>query len=318
MKRLLVVLFLLTSSFANFAQTFYKETPLTKHWVDSVFKKLSKEERIAQLMVVRLSAKTPDGVVFYDKHVEENIRKYNIGAICLFQGSPVQQASYINYFQSIAKTPLMICIHGETGLGMRMTDSVMKFPDQLTLGAVDDSSLIYTIGKAIGKQCKREGINVNYAPVVDINNNPNNPVINFRSFGEDKYKVASFGIAMMRGIQSEGVMACAKHFPGHGDVSVDSHLDLPVIHKSLPQLDSLELYPFQQLFNSGVGSVMIAHLSIPAIDTTAHLPTSLSQKNVTGLLRKDLGFTGISFTDALEMQGVTKYFPSGDAALQSL
>jgi beta-glucosidase-like glycosyl hydrolase len=142
---------------------------------------------------------------------------------------------------------------------------------------------------------------------------PNNPVINFRSFGEDKHKVASFGVAMMHGMQSEGVMACAKHFPGHGDVSVDSHLDLPVINKSMQQLDSLELYPFQQMFNAGVGSVMIAHLSIPAIDTTTHLPTSLSQKNVTGLLRNELGFKGISFTDALEMQGVAKYYPGSDA-----
>jgi len=318
MKRLPVVLFLLTSSFTGFAQGFYKESPEAKHWVDSVFKSLSKEERIAQLMVVRLSARTPDSIVFYDKKVEEEIRQYNIGAICLFQGNPVQQATYINYFQSIAKTPLMICIDGETGVGMRMTDSVMKFPDQLTLGAVNDTALIYKIGKAIGEQCKRVGIQVNYAPVVDINNNPDNPVINFRSFGEDKYKVALYGTKIMEGMQDAGIMACAKHFPGHGDVAVDSHLDLPVIHKSIQQLDSLELYPFTQLFHAGVGSVMIAHLSIPAIDTTAHLPTSLSQKNVTGLLRKDLGFTGISFTDALEMQGVAKYFPSGNASLQSL
>src|SRR3954469_5333212 len=293
MKRLPAVLFLLANSFTNFAQTFYKETPEAKHWVDSVFKKLSKEERIAQLMVVRLSARTPEGVIFYAKKVEEEIRQYDIGAICLFQGDPVQQANYINYFQSIAKIPLLICIDGETGVGMRMTDSVLKFPDQLTLGAVDDTTLIYKIGKAVGEQCKHAGIQVNYAPVVDINNNPDNPVINFRSFGEDKYKVALYGTKIMQGIQDAGVMACAKHFPGHGDVAVDSHLDLPVINKSMQQLDSLELYPFTQLFHAGVGSVMIAHLSIPAIDTTEHLPTSLSQKNVTGLLRKDLGFTGI-------------------------
>src|SRR6478736_6864226 len=318
MKHLLVVFFLLAYAFASFAQTFYRETPEARHWVDSVFKKLSKQERIAQLMVVRLSAKTPDGVIFYDKKVEEEIRQYNIGAICLFQGNPVQQANYINYFQSIAKTPLMICIDGETGLGMRMTDSVMKFPDQLTLGAVDDSSLIFEVGKAIGAQCKRECIQVNYAPVVDINNNPDNPVINFRSFGEDKYKVALLGTQIMRGMQQQGIMACAKHFPGHGDVSVDSHVDLPVINKSLAALDSLELYPFKTLFKEGVGSVMIAHLSIPAIDSTPHLPTSLSQKNVTALLRNNLGFQSISFTDALEMQGVAKYYPQGDAAVQSL
>ena len=317
MKHLLVF-FSLAFFQDHLLKHFYKETPEAKHWVDSVFKSLSKEERIAQLMVVRLSARTPDSVVFYDKQVKKRSGNIILEPFVYSRETRFRQATYINYFQSIAKTPLMICIDGETGVGMRMTDSVMKFPDQLTLGAVDDTALIYKIGKAIGEQCKRVGIQVNYAPVVDINNNPDNPVINFRSFGEDKYKVALYGTKIMEGMQDAGIMACAKHFPGHGDVAVDSHLDLPVINKSIQQLDSLELYPFTQLFHAGVGSVMIAHLSIPAIDTTAHLPTSLSQKNVTGLLRKELGFTGISFTDALEMQGVAKYFPSGDAALQSL
>ncbi|MGI8950642.1 MAG: glycoside hydrolase family 3 N-terminal domain-containing protein [Chitinophagaceae bacterium] len=300
------------------AQSFYKKTFQSNNWVDSVFKTLSPQQKIAQLMVLRESGKSRDSTVFYDKEITAAIKKYNIGAICLFQGNPVQQANYINYFQSIAKTPMMICIDGETGLGMRMTDSIKKFPDQLTLGAVSDSSLIFKVGKTIGLQCKREGINVNYAPVVDINNNPNNPVINFRSFGEDKNKVALFGAQMMKGIQNENVMACAKHFPGHGDVSVDSHFDLPVINKSIAQLDSLELIPFKKLFKEGVGSVMIAHLFIPSIDATAHQPTSLSKKNVTGLLRNKLGFEGISFTDALEMQGVAKYYPQGIAAVQSL
>ena len=246
-----------------------------------------------------------------------DIRNHNIGSVCLFQGSPVQQANFINQFQQLAKTPILFCIDGETGLGMRY-DSVAKFPDQLTIGAINDKALVYTIGKAMGKQCKRTGIQVDYAPVVDINNNPNNPVINFRSLGEDKYKVADYAVQIMRGLQSEGVMACAKHFPGHGDVAVDSHLDLPVINKSLQQLDSLELYPFKTVFNEGIGSVMIAHLSIPAIDTTANMPTSLSPNNVNGLLRKQLHFQGISFTDALEMKGVAKYFPQGQAAVQSL
>ncbi len=318
MKRLSVVFFFISLACTSLAQTFYDETPEAIHWTDSVFNSLSKEQRIAQLMVVRLSAKTGNTVVFYDKKVEELINKYNIGAICLFQGNPAEQANYINHFQSIAKTPLLICIDAETGLGMRMTDSVQKFPDQLTLGAIQDTSLIYYIGKAIGEQCRRAGIQVNFAPVVDINNNPDNPVINIRSFGEDKYKVALFGSAIMRGMQSAGIMACAKHFPGHGDVSVDSHLDLPVINKSYTALDTLELYPFKKLFAAGVGSVMIAHLSIPAIDATKNQPTSLSKKNVTDLLRNTLGYHGISFTDALEMQGVAKYYPQGDAALQSL
>lgn len=318
MKILTAFIFFLFFYYQAQSQEFYKQTPASSHWVDSVYRSLSKKQRIAQLMVIRLSAKTPDGWVFYDSLVEQLVKKYDIGALCLFQGNPVEQATFINKFQSLSKTPLMVCIDAETGLGMRMYDSVMKFPDQLTLGAIDDANLIYNIGNAMGEQCKRTGIQVDYAPVVDINNNPDNPVIGYRSFGEDKYKVALFGTKIMKGLQDEGVMACAKHFPGHGDVSVDSHLDLPVINKSMQQLDTLELYPFKKLFEAGVGSVMIAHLSIPAIDTTAHQPTSLSEKNVTELLRKQLGFTGISFTDALEMQGVAKYYPNSSGALQSL
>ncbi|MEO5683403.1 MAG: glycoside hydrolase family 3 N-terminal domain-containing protein [Chitinophagaceae bacterium] len=288
-------------------------------WVDSIFKTLSKEQKIAQLMVVRLStgnaAKTE--VVFHNVAVEAAIRKYNIGGICLFQGGPVTQANFVNYFQSIAQTPLMICIDGENGVGMRM-DSVDGLPRQMMLGAMTDPALIYQYGKIVAEQCKRTGIQVNYAPVVDINNNPDNPVINDRSFGEDKYKVSSFGVNYMRGMQDAGVMACAKHFPGHGDVSVDSHLDLPVINKTKAQLDSLEIYPFNEMIKAGVGSVMVAHLSIPAIDNTANRPTSISYNNVTTLLRKDLGFTGLTFTDALEMKGVAKFFPDGEASAQSL
>lgn len=317
MKFWISVFFLLLSSFAN-SQQFYQKAPKAVHWVDSVFASLSKQQRIAQLMVIRESGINNGKTVSYDKEVENAIRKYNIGSICLFQGNPVEQARYLNYFQSIAQTPLMVCIDGETGLGMRMTDSVMKFPFQLTMGAVADPDLIFRIGQAIGSQCVRMGIQVNYAPVVDINNDPRNPVIGSRSFGEDKDRVALLGTKMMLGIQSRQVMACAKHFPGHGDVSVDSHLDLPLINKSMNELNETELYPFKVLFNAGVGSVMIAHLSIPAIDNTPHLPTSLSKKNVTGLLRNDLDFHGISFTDALEMKGVTKYFQSGEAAVRSL
>ena len=152
--------------------------------------------------------------------------------------------------------------------------------------------------------------------MVDINNNPNNPVINDRSFGEDKYKVALFGTKYMQGLQDAGVMACAKHFPGHGDVSVDSHLDLPVINKTMAQLDSLELYPFREVFKAGIGSVMIAHLYIPAIDSTPNRASSISLKNVTGLMRNEIGYQGLTFTDALEMQGVQKYFPGGEASVQ--
>lgn len=288
-------------------------------WVDSVFKSLSPDEKIAQLMVIRMSA--PDAAThrahFYDQEVEDAIRKYNVGGICLFQGGPIDQAHRINYLQGVARTPILFCIDAENGVGMRM-DSVDGLPRQMMLGATADPSLIYEYGRLVGTQCRRIGIQVNYAPVVDVNNNPDNPVINDRSFGENKVLVGEMGVQYVKGMQSEGVMACAKHFPGHGDVSVDSHLDLPVINKSRPELDSLELYPFRELFKAGVGSVMIAHLYIPAIDNTPNRATSLSYNNVTKLLRKKLHYQGISFTDALEMKGVAKFFPDGDASVESL
>ena len=313
MKKALTILF--TIFLFSFSSSRFEHSAVATAWVDSVFKSLSDQEKIAQLMVIRAHSNLgPEHVA----QVTEQIRKYNVGALCFFQGGPVRQAELTNYYQSIAKTPLMITIDGEWGLGMRL-DSVTKYPYQLTLGALTNGeSVIYEMGKAVGEQMKRIGVHVNYAPVVDINNNPNNPVIGYRSFGEDKYKVAKYGVAYMRGMQDAGIMACAKHFPGHGDVDVDSHLDLPVINKTMEQLDSVELYPFTQLFKNGVGSVMIAHLSIPAIDNTPNQPTSLSKKNVTGVLRDELNFNGLTFTDALEMKGVSKYFPAGEAAVQAL
>ncbi len=286
-------------------------------WADSVFNTLTDDEKIAQLMVVRLSEKTATGVTYYDKKVAELVKQYNIGGICVFQGPPVKQANWLNSFQQLAKTPIMICVDGEWGLGMRI-DSIIPLNRQMMLGAVQDPNIVYRYGRLVGEQCKRMGIQVNYAPVVDVNNNPNNPVINDRSFGENKYTVAQYGIQYMKGMQDVGVMACAKHFPGHGDVAVDSHLDLPLISKSLAELDSLELYPFREIFRAGIGSVMIAHLSIPAIDNTPNRATSISVKNVTDLMRNNIGYQGLTFTDALEMQGVRKYFPDGAASAESL
>ncbi|MFL5786987.1 MAG: glycoside hydrolase family 3 N-terminal domain-containing protein [Flavisolibacter sp.] len=300
------------SACVSFAQ--YNSKLSSSAWVDSVFRKLSKDQKIAQLIVVRAHSNLGTEHV---QMVSELIKKYNVGALCFFQGGPVRQALLTNYYQSISKTPLMITIDAETGLGMRL-DSVTKFPYQLTLGALEDESIVYDMARAVGQQLKRMGIQVNFAPVVDINNNPANPVIGYRSFGADKYKVGRLGVEYMRGLQDEGIMACAKHFPGHGDVSVDSHLDLPVINKSRFQLDTLELYPFKQLFKAGVGSVMIAHLSVPAIDSSSNKPVSLSRANVTDLLRNDLYYEGLTFTDALEMKGVSKYYPGGEAAVEAL
>lgn len=292
----------------------YRSTLSKEKWVDSVFKSLNPDQKIAQLMVIRAHSNLgPDHV----EKVAGDIRKYNVGALCFFQGGPVRQANLTNYYQSIAKTPLMITIDGEWGLGMRL-DSVTKFPYQLTLGALNDAELVYKMGVAVGQQCRRMGIHVNYAPVVDVNNNPDNPVIGYRSFGEDKNKVAELGVAYMGGMQDAGIIACAKHFPGHGDVDVDSHLDLPVINKSKEQLEETELMPFRSVFKAGIKSVMIAHLYIPAIDNTANKATSISKNNVTDLLRNEMHYDGLTFTDALEMKGVAKYFPGGAISVEAL
>ncbi len=283
-------------------------------WADSVFQSLTDDQRIAQLMVIRAHSNLgPDHV----QKVTEVISKYNVGGLCFFQGGPLRQANLTNAYQALAQTPLLMCIDAEWGLAMRL-DSLLPFPFQLSAGALQNPALVYEMGYAIGRQCKRLGIHVNYAPVVDVNNNPNNPVIGFRSFGEDKNKVALFGTQIMKGMQDAGIMACAKHFPGHGDTETDSHHDLPLINKSRTQLDSLELYPFRELFRNNVGSVMIAHLYIPSIDNTANRATSLSPNNITGLLRNELGYNGLTFTDALEMKGIAKFFPGGEAAVQSI
>ena len=309
MQRLLCLCFVCFSMLAN-AQK--------QRWVDSVFQSLSNEERIAQLLVIRTSNQDANGrAIIYDSLATDWVTRYNIGAVCLFQGTPLQQADLMNRLQKKAKTPIMVTVDGEWGLGMRFA-GVKNFPYQLTMGAISDAQLVYEVGKAIAEQCRRINIHVNYAPVVDVNNNPANPVIGVRSFGEDKYKVAAMGTRIMQGMQDNGVMACAKHFPGHGDVSVDSHYDLPIITKGINELHTLEMYPFKTLFAKGVGSVMVAHLSIPAIDTTPNKPTSISYNNITRLMRQELGYKGLTFTDALEMKGVAKFYPDGEAAVQSI
>jgi len=281
-------------------------------WVDDTYKKLNQDQRIAQLIIIR--AYSNKGI---EANVVESVKKYNVGSICFFQGGPVRQAQLTNHYQNMAKTPILITIDGEFGLGMRL-DSVIKYPYAMTLGAMKDMGLVYKTGKQIGEQHKRLGVHVDYAPVVDINNNHNNPVIGFRSFGEDKYRVAKAGVAFMKGMQDAGIMACAKHFPGHGDVAVDSHLDLPVINKTRSQLNDMELYPFRELIAAGVQSVMVGHLSVPAIDNGKNRATSISKNAVTGLLRNELGFKGLTFTDALEMKGVAKYFPGGTISVEAL
>src|SRR5690606_32673434 len=278
-------------------------------WVDSVYNSLNQQERIGQLFMV---AAYSGGEKLNQTDIEQLLASHQIGGLIFMQGTCEEQARLTNLYQKQAQVPLLIGMDAEWGLGMRLT-GVHNFPKQMTIGATRDTSLMYDIGAAIAAQCKRLGVHVNFAPVIDINNNPKNPVINFRSFGEDKAWVSQLGIAYMRGLQDNGVMACAKHFPGHGDVEVDSHLDLPVVQKSKQELQQLEFYPFKKLIDAGVQSMMIAHLSVPSLDPTPNTPTTLSSKVVTDILRKELGFQGLTFTDALNMKGITKFYPSGEA-----
>ncbi len=285
-----------------------------KNWVRKQFASLSMDEKIAQLMVLRAHSNWSENK---RDSLSVIIKKYNIGGLCFFQGGPIREALQTNYYQSLVKTPLFISMDAEWGVGMRL-DSVEMFPRQLTLGAIPSSQLMYQMGEAVAEQCKRLGIQINYAPVADINNNPANPVINDRSFGQNKERVIQHSLAYMKGLQDHGVMATAKHFPGHGDVSVDSHLDLPIINKTRNELDAMELAPFKSLIDAGIGSVMIAHLSVPSIDNTTTYPTSLSPNAINGLLKNELGFKGLAVTDALDMKAISNYFPEGEAAVQAL
>lgn len=290
------------------------QTKEEKKWVKKEFKALNLDEKIAQLMVLRAHSNWDEKKI---DTLSQLIKKYNIGGLCFFQGGPVREALQTNYYQSIAKTPLLITMDAEWGVGMRL-DSVEMFPRQLSLGAISSDKLVYEMGAAIAAQCKRLGIHVDYAPDADINNNPFNPVINDRSFGQNKNLVIQHSIAFMKGLQDNGVMATAKHFPGHGDVSVDSHVDIPVVNKSRSQLDSMELAPFRALINAGIESVMVGHLSVPSIDTTPKYATSLSPKAINDLLKNELGFKGLSVTDAMDMQAISNYFPRGEANVRAL
>lgn len=284
-------------------------------WVDSVFNSLSLEQKIGQLLMPRGNN---SGQPYTPEKVKAWIRDYHIGGIVMFAGQPTVQAALVNEFQALSKTPLLIGMDLEWGMAMRL-DSTVRFPYQMGLGAMQNSEmLVEEMGRQIALQCKRLGVHVNYAPVVDVNNNPNNPVINFRSFGENREQVAQYGTAYMRGLQSEHILATAKHFPGHGDTGVDSHYDLPVVPHPMKRLDSLELYPYKKLISEGLSGVMTAHLSIPALDNTKNLAATLSPKIVSDLLRKDLGFEGLTFTDAMDMKGVVKHFPNGTALVKAI
>ena len=308
--RIFVIAFLLFIGLSSDAQVLQNDSL----WVDSVFNTLSQDDKITQLFMVNIS---PAGDSKYFEITANTICKYKIGGIIYFRGSAKKMAAWTNYFQSQTNVPLLVGIDAEWGLSMRM-DSVPDFPRQLTLGALQNDSLIYKMGYEIGRECKRLGINIDFAPVVDINSNPKNPVINSRSFGENKFLVTRKGLMYMKGLQDAGIIACAKHFPGHGDTDTDSHLDLPVIHHSPETIDTLDLYPFKELIANNVSSIMVGHLNVPALDTAKGSISSLSKPVITDLLQNKLCYRGLIFSDALDMKGVSNTYKNGDAELKAL
>jgi len=251
-------------------------------------------------------------------NVKKLIKEDHVGSMCFFQGTPEKQLELTNEYQALAKVPLIVAVDAEWGLSMRLKEHAMNFPKNMALGAIHDDALIYEMGREVGRQMKRMGMHLNFSPVVDVNNNKNNPVINSRSFGERTELVSEKGAMMMMGMQSEGIMACAKHFPGHGDTDLDSHYDLPLIPHDRSRLDSIELRPFQRLIARGIQSIMVAHLEVPALEGEENVPTTLSKNTVTDLLKEEMSFNGLIITDAMEMVGVTKHFPAGEAEARAL
>lgn len=285
----------------------------SRNWADSVYARLSPAERIGQLFMVAAYSNRGQE---HQNEIENLIRNHGIGGLIFFQGGPGRQARLTNHYQSLTRIPLMIGMDAEWGLGMRL-DSTLSYPRQMTLGAVQDMNLIAAMGKSIGRQCRRLGVHVSFSPVVDINSNPANPVIGYRAFSEDKDAVAVRAAAYARGLQAGGVMAVAKHFPGHGDADSDSHYDLPLIRRSAGQIRDTELYPYRYLKDS-VGGVMVAHLSVPALDPRENTPSTISELIINDILRKEIGFDGLVFTDALNMKGLSKFYQPGEADLKAL
>ncbi len=312
----LLTILLTTTAYANKGNfiTPQQDTLAQAQWADSVLQTLSLRERIGQLFMVAAYSNRDD------KHIQEIaelVRNEKIGGLIFFQGGPVRQVNQTNYYQSLAKVPILISMDAEWGPGMRL-DSTFSYPHQMMLGAASDTALAYQMGSDIARQLKRLGVHVNFAPVIDINSNPQNPVINTRSFGEDRDRVVRFGKAYMAGLQDNGVIACAKHYPGHGDTYEDSHLALPTVAHSTQRLDSIEKYPFKQLIEGGVNSIMIAHLRVPSLEPDSLKPASISANIIRNSLVNELGFKGLIFTDALNMKGIANYYTPVDINVLAL
>jgi len=285
-----------------------------QQWVDSIMKTMTVDQKIGQLFMVQAYSNRDEE---HEAFIKKMINTYHVGNLIFMQGTPEKQVELTNAYQSISKIPMLIGFDGEWGLDMRLKDTY-RFPWNMTLGAIQDNDLIHQFGQHLGRHCKRVGIHVNFAPVVDVNINPENPIIGNRSFGEDKINVAEKAIAFAQGMQSEGVLGTAKHFPGHGDTATDSHVGLPVLNFDRERLENIELYPYKRIFDAGMGGVMTAHLSIPVLESNPKLPTSLSKPVVTDLLKEEMGFLGLIFTDGLNMKGAADYSTSAEIDLAAI
>ncbi len=300
-------------------------------WAEKTLASLTLQQKIGQLFVVAAASNfdQPNELLassmfaspykMNEEYVNWLIKNYHVGGVIfLYKSDPKKQTALTKKFQQLASIPLLIAQDCEWGLSMRLDgdpDKVVRYPRNMTLGAIVNESLIYDIGYEIGQQCAAIGVHMNCAPVVDVNNNPENPVIHDRSFGDDPERIAHYGALFAQGLQDAGVIACAKHFPGHGDTTVDSHIALPVIKHTKERLEAIELLPFKKLIDNGVSAIMTAHLAIPALDATPHQPSSMSYKIVTEKLKNSMNFQGLIITDGLGMQAITNYYKPGELEL---
>lgn len=307
---LFVFLFLSSKLTAQYTPKNLSKDDLRKanHWVDKTYKHLSQEERLGQLFIVALYTNKGENEISNVRNIVVNDK---IGGLILMQDDAAREISLVNEFQQKSKVPLMIGMDAEWGVYQRIA-TAHKFPWAMTLGAIQDKNLIHQMSAKIAEDCHRMGINWDFAPVVDVNTNPNNPIIGNRSFGSEVNNVISSALAYGNGLQDNNILAAIKHFPGHGDTSTDSHLDLPVVSHNLERLNSIELAPFKALMNKGIGGVMIAHLYVPSLESGKGIPASVSKNIVTGLLKDQLGYKGLIITDALNMGAVANKYKPGE------
>lgn len=317
----IILLFSVMTGFFSCARTYYltgmRFGPAEENWVRNTLARMTVEEKVGQMIAWRYAGYFVNKGSDYFKELKKLVADHKIGGLIIFGGEVFETAVLTNEFQKLARIPLLIASDFERGAGNQIKGAV-EFPPLMAMGAVGREDLVYQMGKVTALEGRAMGIHQTYAPVVDVNINPENPIINTRSFGEDPELVVRLAKAFIRGCQENGLIATAKHYPGHGDTDLDSHTHLPVVKASRERLENVELYPFKQAVEAGVQAIMTAHLSIPALDPTPNLPATLSPVILTDILRNRFGFKGIIVTDSMGMGGVTTLYQPGEAALMAV